>query len=203
MSGFVRSVWEARPVRPSELTLLEGHEAFSVGDFTVLDFWRWALGDLRMNNTRGYLAEFLVARAVGARSSQRVEWGAHDVLAPDGTRIEVKSSAYLQSWAQRAPSIPRFSLTGAKSVWDPAVGAYVEDPTGRVEIWVFALHTCTEHARYDPLDVGQWCFWILPAKTVETCGQKMAAISTIRRLAGEPCPWEGLSETVAQAARRL
>jgi hypothetical protein len=34
-----------------------------MSDASVLDFWRWALGDLRMNTARGYLAEFLVACA--------------------------------------------------------------------------------------------------------------------------------------------
>lgn len=76
------------------------------------DFWRFALSDFRMNNTRGYLAEFLVAKAVGATSG-RVEWDAFDVLAPSGARIEVRSSAYLQVWDQRRPSRIVFSgLTG-------------------------------------------------------------------------------------------
>ncbi len=46
---------EAR--EPSELPSLKGEELFSFGP-TVLEFWRWALGDLRMNTARGYLAEF-------------------------------------------------------------------------------------------------------------------------------------------------
>ncbi len=37
------------------------------------------------------MAEFLVAKAVGAHGP-RLEWDAYDVLAPDRTRIEVKSS---------------------------------------------------------------------------------------------------------------
>jgi hypothetical protein len=60
-------------------------------DATVVDFWQFALSDLRMNNTRGYLAEFLVAKAVGATAG-RVEWDAFDVLAPSGARIEVKAT---------------------------------------------------------------------------------------------------------------
>src|SRR5207253_6112014 len=140
---------------PSELPLLTGSEGFSEGDATVLDFWRWALGDLRMNNARGYLVEFLVTRAVGSTDPLRIEWGAHDVKAPDGTRIEVKSTGYLQSWAQKALSVPRFSFTGAQMSWDEEAGTYVVDPTGRVDVWVFALHTCSDHDSYDPLNVGQ------------------------------------------------
>ena len=64
--------------------------------------------DLRMNNVRGYLAEFLVAQAVGSKAA-RVEWDDYDVLAPDGTRIEVKSSGLLQAWEQAGPSRIVFS----------------------------------------------------------------------------------------------
>ena len=73
--------------RPPQRPPLAGHEEFVGMDATVQDFWRFAMSDLRMNNTRGYLAEFLVARAVGA-IGQRVEWDAYDVLAPFGARIE-------------------------------------------------------------------------------------------------------------------
>jgi hypothetical protein len=47
-------------------------------DATVIDFWRFALGDLRMNNARGYLAEFIVATALGVGAS-RVEWANSDL----------------------------------------------------------------------------------------------------------------------------
>ncbi len=67
---------EDRPLLAPSAPLAQG---------TVLDFWRWALGDLRMNTARGYLAEYLVARAVDAKSAHRVEWDAWDVTAGDGT----------------------------------------------------------------------------------------------------------------------
>jgi hypothetical protein len=187
-------------LRPSKLPPLTGVERFTEGGATVLDFWRWALGDLRMNNARGYLVEFLVARAVGADDPIRIEWGAHDVTAPDGTRIEVKSCAYLQSWAQKKPSTPRFSLTGATSIWDDTTGTYRDDPTGRVDVWVFALHTCTEHSEYDPLDIGQWAFWAIPNMTVEQSGKKSAGISAIRKMAGEPVQWIDLNALIRKTA---
>ena len=63
-------------------TFPDRRERFAGLDATVTDFWRFALSDLRMNNARGYLAEFLVAQAVGA-TGPRVEWDTYDVLAPD------------------------------------------------------------------------------------------------------------------------
>jgi hypothetical protein len=185
---------------PSKLARLAGTERFSAGDASVLDFWRWALGDLRMNTVRGYLAEFLVARALCSPDPTRIEWAAHDVTAADGTRVEVKSSGCLQSWGQRAPSAPRWGLTGAKLVWNPASGSYEHDPAGRADVWVFALHTCADRDVYDPLDVGQWRWWATPDAAVEHCGQKTAGIATIERLAGQPVPCELLEGVVAAAA---
>ena len=98
-------------IRPS-LRSPEGRERFAGLDATVTDFWRFALSDLRMSNARGYLAEFLVAQAVGA-TGPRVEWDTYDVLAPDQTRIEVKSSGCLQLLAQRRLS--RISFAGLGS----------------------------------------------------------------------------------------
>jgi len=73
-----------------------------------------------VNNVRGYLAEFLVARAVDA-TLPRTEWDAFDVLTPDGVKVEVKSSAYLQVWDQRRFS--RIVFTGLRGrTWTPQDG---------------------------------------------------------------------------------
>jgi len=101
---LVNDQWFSAP--PARV--LTGDEPFIGCAATVYDFWRFAMSDLLMNNVRGYLAEFLVARAVQA-VGQRIEWDAFDVLTPDGVKVEVKSSAYLQVWDQRAPSRILFS----------------------------------------------------------------------------------------------
>ena len=100
------------PIRAPKPTPLSGEEVVAGTDATVVDFWRFALSNLRMNNARGYLAEFLVAKAVGS-TGLRIEWDPYDVLAPDGTTIEVKTSAYLQAWDQYKLSTIQF--TGLRS----------------------------------------------------------------------------------------
>jgi len=87
-------------ILPVERPALTGDEAFEGINASVTDFWRFAMSDLRMNNARGYLAEFLVARALGLDDVQRVEWDAYDLLVDDRIRVEVKSSAYPQAWEQ-------------------------------------------------------------------------------------------------------
>lgn len=79
---------------------LSGDERLAGTDLTVADFWSWGYSDLRENILRGVMAEFLVARALGAGQGTRVAWDNFDVLSPAGVRVEVKSSVYLQSWSR-------------------------------------------------------------------------------------------------------
>jgi len=73
--------------------------------FTIQDFWCWSTSDLLNNTTRGVLAEFLVASALDIPTTGvRDPWAAFDLQTIDGLKIEVKSAAYLQSWAQKQPS---------------------------------------------------------------------------------------------------
>ena len=66
---------------------------------SVLDFWQWSSSDLLSNVTRGVLAEYIVALSLGVNKKLRQEWDAWD-LTYKGIKIEIKSSAYLQSWKQ-------------------------------------------------------------------------------------------------------
>jgi hypothetical protein len=87
---------------PPVAVRLDGSERFAGVDATVADFWRWACSDLRENTTRGMLAKFLVAKAVGDRRPLRIGWDNFDVVAPDGTTIEVKCSAFLAKLGPKA-----------------------------------------------------------------------------------------------------
>ncbi len=69
-------------------------------EFTVLDFWQWSASDILGNAMRGRFAEFIVACALKLESGVRTEWDAFDLCTAEGTRIEVKSASYIQSWHQ-------------------------------------------------------------------------------------------------------
>jgi hypothetical protein len=186
---------------PPELPALRGEERFSIGP-SVLDFWRWALGDLRMNTARGFLAEFLVAQAVRSQAPIRVEWAAHDVDADDGARLEVKSSGFLQSWTQATPSAPSYSFKSVRAtrVWDETQGDYREvDPEGRVDAWVFALQSCRDPDAYDPLDVDQWEFRVVPHRQLLASGQTSARLSFFERIGIKPSGFADLADAVRDA----
>lgn len=190
---------------PEPLPQLRCSDSFRVeGDaagFSVVEFWAWALGDLRMNNARGFLAEYLVARAVGSEASMRVEWAPHDVERPDGTLIEVKASGYSQSW--RAPdSKPCYSFKSVRStqIWDDRVGAWrTVEPADRVHVWVFALHSARRSDPYDPLDIDSWSFRVVPHAWLLGIGQSSAGLSFFDRHGIDAVGWRGLREAVVAA----
>lgn len=84
----VEQTWEIRVLggKPNSLGRLvaepkTGHETFRANGRdlgpTLFDFWRWSLSDLVSNATRGLLAEFIVAKALGISTpSVRDEWSA-------------------------------------------------------------------------------------------------------------------------------
>ena len=68
---------------------------------TVLDFWKWAYSDLLDNAQRGILAEYLVANALNLQNTIRTNWDKYDLITQDGITLEIKTSAYLQTWGQK------------------------------------------------------------------------------------------------------
>ena len=166
----------------------------------MVDFWRWAMSDLRMNTIRPMLAEFLVARAVGDPQRVRVEWANHDVTSAEGIRIEVKSTGYLQSWKQRKLSTPTFGRLSGRA-WDPETATYGERPEIRADVFVFAIQTCRDPASYDVLDVGQWRFHVLAADIVKSCGTKTVGMGFVRKHAPSALSWNELRGAVVSVAR--
>ncbi|MEV7793169.1 hypothetical protein AB0O68_14410 [Streptomyces sp. NPDC087512] len=188
------------PLSPPPVPPLCGDESIvGVPDAAVVDFWRFAMPDLRMNNTRGLFAEFLVHRAVGSHRP-RVEWASHDVETDDGLRIEVKAGAYLQAWEQRAPSPIRFGGLRARA-WSPEAG-YAEAKTYNADVYVFAVQTAREHAGYDPLDVGQWEFSVLPRPVVAALGSDSVSLGAVRAAAGPPVSFAALHDRIRSADPR-
>lgn len=177
-------------------TPLTGAESFVGAERTVADFWRFAMGDLRTNNVRGYLAEYLVANAVGA-TQQRVEWDAYDVVTPDGISIEVKTSAYLQVWAQNKPSTILFTGLCAKT-WTPQDG-YSAASSYNADVYVFCVQTAVSHDAYDPLELGQWDFYVLPRSVVAATEQKSLGINRVKTLSGGAIRFDDLAAAIAIA----
>src|SRR6266545_3031057 len=132
----------------------------SSGHATVEDFWRWAYGDLRSDEIRGPFAEFLVARLLGEHLQGHIGWP-YDFNISNGLRVEVKSAAYLQAWPLTKYTSIRFSGLKSKKM-TPGAGFAVE-ATRNADIYVFCVLETKEAERFDPLDLGQWKFYVISA----------------------------------------
>ena len=109
------------------------------GQPDLVDFWCWSVSDIVSNATRGHLAEYIVARAVGIRTDVvRDEWAAFDLQTESGIKIEVKSAAYVQSWHQNKLSTISFGVRATRS-WNAETNRQASRATRDADVYVFAL----------------------------------------------------------------
>ena len=137
-----------------------GDERFLNGNVSVrlLDFWAWAYSDLVGNTERGKLAEYIVSLAMDCAEDRSEGWGAFDILSPEGIKIEVKTSAYLQSWAQKKTSDIRFGIRETLA-WDSKTNSFAESARRQADVYVFCVENCKEQELVNPLDLTQWDFY--------------------------------------------
>ena len=184
------------------ITAKTGGEPFYAGgkklDCTLLDFWRWSVSDLMSNATRGRLAEFIVARALGVSTDGvRDEWSAYDLTTPDGLKIEVKASAYIQSWYQRDFSRISFDVPKTLS-WDPDTNLQNKEPKRQADVYVFALLAHKKKPTIDALNLDQWRFYVLATATLDARkrSQDSITLKSLETLAGPPIDFAGLATAV-------
>jgi hypothetical protein len=184
-----------KPVEP-----LAGDETFGTTGLAVREFWRWGFSDLRTNIVRGVLAEFLVAQAVGDPSPLRHAWDNFDVTTPSGIRVEVKSSAYLQSWTQQRLSTIVFTgLTGR--AWSAETNLMEDQRSLRADVYVFAIHTCRKPDQYDPLNLDHWEFRLMTARQLEQHGVRSVTKGFLDRNAPTAYRLDELADAIERSHR--
>ena len=178
------------------------HQSGKQIDFSVLNFWQWSSSTLVGNALRGVLAEFIVASACGIADGVRVEWDAVDLTTKSGIRIEVKSSAYIQSWQQNKLSPIKFDIA-LKHGWDAATNQMEEYKLRSADVYVFCILSETDQQKIDPLNIDQWQFFVVAtSKLNDTFGeQKTVGLNSLRkRLALEPIGFNSLYSAIQNAA---
>lgn len=189
--------WGAIPLR-----LRVPSTPISGAGVTLGDFWQWAYSDLTMNTTRGVLAEYLVARAIGAREVVRDAWATYDLTSAEGVTVEVKSAAYIQSWPQRGPTRVSFNYEVREGL-DPATQDYDRKPARHARVYIFALLTCMDQATVDPLDISQWEFYVVPTRWLDqrTRSQHSIGLNALRASPyREPVPFGDLARRIGVMA---
>lgn len=179
---------------------LTGNEHFTYdgmpAGILLNDFWAWNSSDLLNNTLRGALAEFLVASAIGIDTTvARQDWTAYDLLSLSGQKIEVKCSAYLQSWNLERLSKIQFSIRPARS-WDSETD--FSDTVKRwSDLYVFCLYASKDRNE-TPLQLERWEFYLLPTSVLnERCGnQKSISLNSLLSLNPLKVTYEDLNDAI-------
>lgn len=165
---------------------LTGNEHFIFDDMPIgkllSDFWAWNSSDLLNNTLRGALAEFIVATALELDTDIcRKDWTPYDLETPSGIKIEVKSSAYLQSWNTDRISDIRFSIKPTRA-WD-AETDFDDEIKRQSDVYVFCLYA-SKIKEDTPLLLDQWEFYVVPTSTLnQKCGnQKSISLNSLLSL---------------------
>lgn len=165
--------------------------------YTMLNFWQWSLSNIQFGMTRGTFADFIVKCSldrggIPTRSLIGTGFEPYDLEGPiipstgDVSRIEVKSSAFLNSETGKYAERASFSIAPARV---PIDGDYKKDsPQQRNnDLYVFALYTATDNRR-NILDLSWWEFFVLPTYRIEgdpnLCRQKTVSLKRVKEL----CP---------------
>ena len=145
--------------------------------YKLLDFWRWSVSDIVSNAARGRFAEFIVGTALGFKLDNiRNEWDAYDLKTKEGIKIEVKSSAYIQSWNQKDYSPISFSIKPAR-YWDAATNIQDNKPIRHADLYVFCLLKHKDQDTIDPLKMEQWDFYVLPTYRLDNYKRSQSSIT--------------------------
>ena len=186
-----------------EIQKKSGMERFTGMNHTLLDFWSWAHSDIASNAERGKLAEYIVGCALQSHSPYRVEWDDVDIVSAEGIKVEVKSSAYLQTWKQRKLSTIQFDIA-PKNAWDSESNLYSDTKRRSADVYVFCLFACKEAALANPLDLNQWEFYVLSTKVLDAQipFQKSIGLASLQNLGAEKVSFQHLHSAVLSAANR-
>lgn len=188
--------------KPIAVTKKTGNECFLSNnkklDITLLEFWQWVDSDLINNTMRGKLAEFIVAKALGIENGVRLEWATYDLDYND-TKIEVKSSAYTQRWGQKGPSNITFTIRKTKS-WDPDTNILGNETKRWADVYVFCVLKHKEALTINPLDLGQWDFYVLPTSALDEKlqAQKTISLPGLLRLNPQKVGFDGIRKAMDQ-----
>jgi len=162
-------------------SLKTGNEGFTFNqdnlNFQLIDFWKWSVSDLVSNATRGRLAEFIVAKALGINKDNiRDEWQAYDLITPDNIKIEVKSASYIQSWYQKELSKISFKINKSRS-WDADTNIQSKESKRQADIYVFALLKHTNKDSINPLCLDQWIFYVVTTEEINNYPRSQHSIT--------------------------
>lgn len=184
------------PIRYSRGECCFVHRGSHAG-FTLLDFWAWAYSDVHNNTTRGIIAEFVVAMALGIdREVPRDAWSRYD-LEYRSVGIEVKSAAFHQRWYQAKQSTVSYKIPKTLG-WTADTNRQDKVARRQADVYVLSLLSEKERSKANPLDLDQWRFWVIPTCLFDNRqrSQHSITLNSLLREVGEPFEFSGLKQAI-------
>ena len=183
------------PEIDNEMFVLHGKETGR----RIIDFFAWWSGGMMTNLFRGVLAEYIVAMALDCDKQKRLDaWGPFDLVTPQGLRVEVKASAYLQAWTQSKPSKIVFSIRPSKE-YDYKTGIYSESNSRKSDVYVFCVFECMDKGNAKLSDLDQWGFYVMKTEEINRLfgSQKTVSLGRILSAGARRVSFSELTEAVS------
>ena len=170
---------------------LDGWEPLPI---TLMSYWEWGIGRLESPAARAALAEFLIARSLDAAAPHQGDIGAGwDMRLPSGLRIKVTSEACQRAWPEERLANITFDVA-PRWAWDERRGRPEQLLRRAADVYVFALLIHPPDQPVNPVDVGQWTFYVAATRSIDAM-EGAAPLVTLRSLEAraksyDPC-WRG------------
>ena len=165
-------------------------------EFEVNDFWSWNQSNLIENRTRGILAEFIVKKALNIKDRTRIEWDSYDLTTVKGTKIEIKSAAYIQSWEQ--PKYSKIEFGIAQTIGEKSNPEYDGKYRRWSDYYVFCLLENKDQKTINPMKLEQWSFYVLKTEILneKVPNQKKIGLNSLLKLNPIKCEFNELKKII-------
>lgn len=180
--------------------LLYGNEPFKYDGidlgFNVMNYWRFQFSNLIDN--LGFVAEFLIAQALGKEEPDNCNgWTIYDLIYK-GKRIEVKATSYWQSWKKSHIISEQRNFSIRKTYVD-----YQNNKSEKArqnDIYIFCLDKGKDELSSNPLNLENWEFYVVPTKVINELfdNQKVLSLKKLKNIEryGKELTYEQIKEKV-------
>jgi len=164
---------------------------------TVLDFWRWAFSMLEDNTLRGIVGEYIVAWAIGVDNVIHDSWQAYDLLAPNGKKIEVKTTSFAQIWKHGEKNRRPLFVIKPTRYYTHEKGLE-NHMSYNADIYVLCYYFWTDSNSMDVTNIDHWKFWVFSLNELLGVldGKKSIGIKKLEQTGHKPVDASQLKEII-------
>jgi hypothetical protein len=121
----------------------------------------------------------------------------------NGLKIEIKSSAYLQSWEQSKLSKIIFGIQPTSN-WDYSQNKRNDKKIRQSDIYIFCVLAHKDKNSVDPLNLSQWDFYILETNVLnnKVKTQKTITLSSLLKLNPTKIKYDNLKQEIERIEKR-